>query len=143
MADDKPNVTKLPSKAVLKSLLSQSNTAKGKLDTIKGEIGEKIANAVETHNLHAGAFKLAKKIAGMDAVKALAFLTHFDDYRNKLELDRLAGESLDLDGEGDEPETPGEAMARGAAASDEALAAAQAAAEQKEGAEILDRTTVN
>lgn len=94
MAKDKPDVVKLPHVNVLKSLISQSNTARSEMDTVKGEIGEKISNAVSKHNLHAGAFKLVNKLQRMDAVKLMAFLTHFDDYRVKLELDRLAAPDL-------------------------------------------------
>lgn len=91
MAED---VTKLPSVAVLASLVSQVETMKAKSSTINGELGEKIASAVDKHNLHAGAFKLMCKLKKMDAVKLMAWLTHFDDYREKLQLDKLVAADL-------------------------------------------------
>lgn len=97
----KPDVTKLPSAKLLASLVSQSKSNASEIADLKGEMGQAIADAVSKHNLHAGAFKLVRKLQKMDAVKLLAFLTHLDDYRQKLELDKLAGESLDLDGAGD------------------------------------------
>lgn len=98
----KTDVIKMPPKTVLTSLLSKSKEAKGELDSIKGAMGERISSAVEKHNLHAGAFKLAAKLERMDAVKLMAFLTHFDDYREKLELDKLAAPNIP--GMEDEPE---------------------------------------
>jgi hypothetical protein len=77
------------------------------MDTIKGDLGEAIAGAVEKHNLHAAAFKLVNTIQRMDAVKAMAFLTHFDDYRAKLELDKLAAPDLPgIDGDGEQEQDP-------------------------------------
>ena len=103
----KPDVVKLPSAKVLGSLISQQATAKSEMDDIKGDIGEKIANAVEKHNLHASAFKQVAKLRRMDAVKLMAWLTHFDDYREKLELDKLAAPTIpgmdDGDGETKRP----------------------------------------
>lgn len=122
----KPDVTKMPAKGVLTTLISKDNEINAEISELKGDLGERIASAVKTHNLHAGAFKLVKKLAGYDAVKLMAFLTHFDDYRQKLELDKLAGKSLDLDGDGDgdeegEGEHQPETIAEAAAASDAAV----------------------
>lgn len=120
----KPDVTKMPAKGVLTTLINKDKELNADIAEIKGDLGERIAKAVKDHNLHAGAFKLAKKLHKMDAVKLLAFLTHFDDYRQKLELDVLAGESLDLDSDDDhdeEGEHQPETIAEAAAASDAAV----------------------
>lgn len=87
---------KLPALALLKRLISKSASAKADRDKINGDLGQAIAKAVEDSNLHASAFKLVNKLQKMDAVKLNAFLTHFDDYREKLELDKLA--AVDLPG---------------------------------------------
>ena len=92
--DKKPDVVKLPAQSVLAKLIAKNKSAKADMDEIKGDIGQAIADAVDKHNLHAGAFKLAAKLQRMDAVKLMAFLTHFDDYRTKLELDKLAAPDL-------------------------------------------------
>jgi len=97
----KTDVIKMPPKTVLTSLLSKSKEAKGELDSIKGAMGERISSAVEKHNLHAGAFKLVGKLERMDAVKLAAWLVHFDDYRMKLELDKMAAPDLPGMDEGD------------------------------------------
>lgn len=91
---DTDRVVKPPAASVLKSLISKSKTAKAKMDGIKGDIGEDISSAVDKHNLHAGAFKMAAKLERMDAVKLMAWLTHFDDYRSKLELDKAAAANI-------------------------------------------------
>ena len=91
---------KLPTVSVLKSLINKSVTAKSKTSTINGELGEAIGKAVEDHNLHAAAFKLVSKLQRMDPVKLNAYLTHLDDYREKLELDKLAAPDLPAVGEG-------------------------------------------
>lgn len=93
----KENVIKMPPASVLKSLISKSSDINSKIGDLKGDLGERIAKAVDDHNLHSAAFKLARKLQKMDAVKLMAFLVHLDDYREKLELDKLAGNSLALD----------------------------------------------
>lgn len=102
MAKSKTDVIKMPPATVLASLISQQQTNKSELDTLKGEMGDRISKAVDKHNLHAPVFKLIAKLRRMDAVKLMAFLTHFDDYRAKLELDKLA--APDLPGMGAEEE---------------------------------------
>lgn len=90
----KEDVVKMPQLSVLQRLIAKANSAKSKMDTIKGGLGEDIANAVDEHNLHAGAFKLINKLQRMDAVKLMSFLTHFDHYREKLNIDSLAATNL-------------------------------------------------
>lgn len=102
----KTDVIKMPPKTVLTSLLSKSKEAKGELDSIKGAMGERISSAVEKHNLHAGAFKLVGKLERMDAVKLAAWLVHFDDYRMKLELDKMAAPDLPGMDDGDGEKKP-------------------------------------
>jgi hypothetical protein len=143
----KENVIKMPPASVLKSLISKSSDINSKIGDLKGDLGERIAKAVDDHNLHSAAFKLARKLQKMDAVKLMAFLTHFDDYRTKLELDKLAGDSLDLSGDDDSKgddaddglETEDEMIKRIAAEK----AAEQTAREQLEGADVLDRSKAN
>lgn len=116
----KPDVIKLPSAKLLATLVSQGKTNAAEISELKGDYGAVIADAVSKHNLHAGAFKLAKKLAGYDAVKLSAFLVHFDDYRAKLELDKMAGDALPLEEEDGEAEgEPTETIAE--AASDAAV----------------------
>lgn len=120
----KPDVTKLPSAKLLASLLSQSKSNASEIAELKGEYGQVIADAVSKHNLHAAAFKLAKKLAGYDAVKLSAFLVHFDDYRTKLELDKMAGDPLPMEEPEEEPqrlegETDEQMLARVAAEREE------------------------
>lgn len=108
MADEaKDKATKLPPLSVLKSLLKQSATAASKVSELNGDVGQAIASAVEKHNLHASAFKTARKLEKMDPVKLNAWLTHFDDYRAKLELDKKAGDSLPLEDEEEGDEAAG------------------------------------
>ncbi len=97
--DKKPDVVRVPAQSVLVKLLNKQRSIKADMDEAKGEIGQAIADAVDKHNLHPGAFKMVAKLQRMDAVKLMAFLTHFDDYRTKLELDKLA--APDLPGMGD------------------------------------------
>lgn len=85
---------KLPSLNVLDILIRKGNTTRDKVGTLNGDYGEAIADAVDKHNLHASAFKLAAKLKRMDPVKLNAFLTHFDDYRGKLGIDALAAPDL-------------------------------------------------
>lgn len=90
----KPDVVKLPSANVLKTLISKGKSADAEIAETRGGYGATIADAVDKHNLHAGAFKLVRKWQRMDAVKLMALLTHLDDYRAKLELDKLVAADL-------------------------------------------------
>lgn len=114
----KEDVVKMPQVSVLQRLIAKANSAKSKMDTIKGGIGEDIANAVDEHNLHAGAFKLVSKWQRMDAVKLMSLLTHLDYYRDKLGIDKLAATNLpgmEEQDETDPPETEEQKAARLAA----------------------------
>lgn len=107
MADDM--TIKLPGAPTLRTLVNKGATARSKIATLNGDYGELIADAVDKHNLHAAAFKLVAKLQRQDPVKLYAFLTHFDDYRQKLELDKIAGaafpgmedDDIDTDHDGD------------------------------------------
>ena len=107
----KPNVVKLPSANVIASLISKSKNIKAKTSELNGDLGSAIAKAADDHNLHPAAFKTIRKLMGMDAVKLMAWLTHFDDYREKMQLDKLAAPDLPGMGDGEkdddeeEPET--------------------------------------
>ena len=101
------NVTKLPSAKVLTTLTSQAAQTKAKKAALSGELGQKIAEAVEKHNVHAGALKLMIRFQKMDAVKLMAFLTHFDDYRDKLKIDTLMAQNLPgMEEEAEKPKEP-------------------------------------
>ncbi|TGY87337.1 hypothetical protein E5163_14815 [Marinicauda algicola] len=80
--------TRMPSEEVLKNLARQVTSAKAEMDEARGEIGAMIKSAEETHNVHRKAFKLCLQLDRMDDDKRDAFLAHFDDYREKLKLDR-------------------------------------------------------
>lgn len=94
----------------LNELLKISNNVKSRMDEAKGELGGKIADAVENHNLHKGAFAQAAKLKRMDSVKLRSFLDNFDYYRDVLKLDDLAASQLPLEGgnESEEEENEGE-----------------------------------
>lgn len=96
------NVTKLPPVSILRSLISKSKTNASKTAELNGDTGQAISNAVDKHGLHAAAFKLVRKLERMGAVKLMAFLTHMDDYRAKLQLDKLA--AADIPGLGEDGE---------------------------------------
>lgn len=103
----KENVIKLTPVSVLKRLIAKSNTARDKSATINGEYGSDVAKAVDEHNLHKGAFGTINKLQRMDSVKLMAWLTHFDDYRAKLEIDKLAAPDLPgVDGKPEEETEP-------------------------------------
>lgn len=92
MTEDKAE--KMPGVKLLEGLISKGKTTKDKVATLNGTYGETISDAVENHNLHAGAFKTVAKLQRMDPVKLNAWLTHFDDYRDKLKIDDLAAVDL-------------------------------------------------
>lgn len=68
----------------------------GKIDELAGQMGGEIAKAVETKNLHKGAFALARRLDKMDAAKLRLMLLHFDRYREHLQLDKRAAEQVDF-----------------------------------------------
>lgn len=118
----RPDVTKLPSAKKLVSLINESKSVNAEISELKGGLGSVFAEAEKKDNLHTAAFKLARKLYNMDAVKMLAFLVHFDDYRAKLELDKLAGDPIPgLEGEAGEAAEEGETLAEAAASSQQAV----------------------
>ena len=64
------------------ALVKAADQAKTKVQSINGEIGERIKQAVENGNLHAGAFKSIVKLYRMDPEKRDGFLRAFDAYRD-------------------------------------------------------------
>ncbi len=113
MADGPDKPTALPSAKLLNSLVKQGNKADENAASARGGFGTSISKAVEDKNLHAKAFRAIRslvKLGGKDPAKLYAYLEHFDDYRTKLKLDDIAGDTLedaagdDEGEEGDEPE---------------------------------------
>jgi hypothetical protein len=99
------DVVKMPSAKVLANLARRSNEAKAKAAGITGGMGQEIAEAVDKHNVHAAAFKMCTRLMRMDAIKLMSFLTHFDDYREKLGIDKLVAPDLPgMDGDKTEEE---------------------------------------
>lgn len=116
----------------------------GKIDEIAGQMGGEIAKAVETRNLHKGAFGLVRRLDKMDGTKLRTFLLHFDRYREHLDLDKRAAEQVDFVADDEEQEAAAgknsgkkkrdrkKKLGHGfAAGSDEALDAAVKAAEAR------------
>lgn len=91
MADE---VTKLPNAKTLQALVRKFNETKGKTDNLNGSLAQEMKDAVDKHNVHAGAMKLIIRLQRYDAVRLMTFLSHFDDYREKIGLDKLAAPEL-------------------------------------------------
>jgi len=94
MAKSDETTVKLPSPRILATLVRLTNETKDMVGTAAGVLGQSIKDAAERHNLHPAAFKLAARLKRMDPVKLNAFLTHFDDYRDKLKLDDMKAADL-------------------------------------------------
>ena len=79
-----------------------------------GVAGAAISESVKKHGLNAPAFRIAHRmlrVGKRDAVKLRTLLDDLDYYRDALELDKLAGESLfklNPDGQGAEEEAEAE-----------------------------------
>lgn len=80
-----------PKKQVI-ALIRAANTAKTRVASINGEIGERLKHAKENANLHLPAFKLVAKLVGMSEEKRDEFLRAFDLYRDYAEEENLFGE---------------------------------------------------
>jgi hypothetical protein len=64
---DRPEIA-ASSKVVL-ALIRKGMEAKTRIQSVAGELGEEIKNAVETKHLHAGALRHVTRLARMDTVK--------------------------------------------------------------------------
>jgi hypothetical protein len=80
-----------PKKQVV-ALIKAANTAKTRVASINGEIGERLKHAKENANLHLPAFKLIAKLVDMDEEKRDEFLRAFDLYRDYAKEENLFGE---------------------------------------------------
>lgn len=98
----------LPSESVLKKLLKSAETTQNEVDGLVGEHREAIANAVERHHLHKGAFADTKKISRMIAKRGAEHAAEYwDTLLAYLDLSGVMGKitavgKLPLDG--DSPE---------------------------------------
>lgn len=73
---------KIVNKRQFAALVKAADQSKTKVASINGEIGERIKQAVENGNLHAGAFKSIVKLYRADPEKRDAYLRAFDMYRD-------------------------------------------------------------
>ena len=94
-------------------LLKKCKSAESAVAEASGNLGDLIGAAVENKNLHKKAFGLARQCTRMDPVKLYAFLQAFDAYREYTDLDKMAGESLDLEEEQAAAEASAEKRPRG------------------------------
>lgn len=85
---------RMPTEKDLKNLLRELNARQGKISELQGEMGEKVANAVEKKNIHKGALALSRRLLKMDGVKLGAFLAHFDHYREQLKIDDQVADAM-------------------------------------------------
>jgi hypothetical protein len=93
MADEK--TTNITNPKQLIALAKAFNQTKSKIGSINGEIGERIAQAVENGNLHAGAFKFVCSLSRKhekDEHKALEFWRQVLVYHDEFEKAGLFGE---------------------------------------------------
>lgn len=94
MADEK--TTGITNAKQLIALAKAFNQTKSKIGSINGEIGERIAQAVENGNLHPGAFKFVCSLARKhekDEHKALEFWRQVLVYHEEFEKSGLFGEA--------------------------------------------------
>jgi hypothetical protein len=93
MSEEK--TTNITNAKQLIALAKAFNQTKSKIGSINGEIGERIALAVENGNLHAGAFKFVCSLARKhekDEHKALEFWRQVLVYHEEFEKSGLFGE---------------------------------------------------
>lgn len=99
-----PAPDKIIGKDSFVNLLRYMAGKQGKIDELAGQMGGEISKAVETKNLHKGAFTLARRLDKMDGTKLRLFLLHFDRYRDHLALDKRAEEQVDFVAEEEDAE---------------------------------------
>ena|SRR5436190_16229638 len=90
---------RLVSQRDLRALMDQCISYENKAATATGHMGELVREYAEKKNLHNGAFAMVKKLCRMgqkDPSKLWLILAHFDDYRQKLGVDRMAKEQGQL-----------------------------------------------
>lgn len=90
-------VEKVVPKKTLISLVKQAGEVKKRTQSIAGEFGEQVADAVETKHLHKGAFGLVAKLDRMDELKRKEFERNLSLYIDMMyESGRWAGHEGDL-----------------------------------------------
>lgn len=93
------------------TLLRRCASLKKQNQSVSGEMGQLIGNAVENKNLDRKAFGIIRNLLAMPEQKMATTLACFDYYRDISKLDEIAGRQGDLGiarqeaGEGDETET--------------------------------------
>lgn len=80
------------SKKQIAALIRARNTSHKRVQSINGEIGERIKHAADNAGLNRQAFGLIAKLARMDEDKRDDFLRSFDLYRQYAEEENLFGE---------------------------------------------------
>lgn len=96
MARKSESSIKLVSQRDLRLLAEQCDGYKKKADSATGNMRELIGEYVTKKNLHKGAFSWAMKLRRMESGELWLFLAHFDDYRQKFGIDRLASEQAQM-----------------------------------------------
>ena len=107
-ADEAPPI-KLVSARDLKALAEQCENYKRKADSAQGNMRELIGEYTEKKNLHKKAFSQIMKLRRMEPSELWLWKAHFDDYWNKLGLEKIANQQGQLVGSGtdeDEPRGP-------------------------------------
>ncbi len=121
------NVEKITSAKKLGELVKFSAATKKRMQSEAGTLGEKIADAVEKHHLHKGAFAVIARLHRMDELKRNDFIRSLDAYMDIMEntLWKDQGHTGDLAenaGDGD-PETEETEDQKAAKANAEAIKA--------------------
>jgi len=118
-------VLKSISRKKLKDLLAAARSTKQDVDEIVGTHREQIAEAVEKHNLHKGAFAMCKRLDRLEPGKLadwLDYLQHYLDISGlydraatapRLEMGDAAGETADNDDDAEKDAEPEPAPSRG------------------------------
>lgn len=83
------------SKTALNNLIDALEGPASKINAAKQSMGGTISAAVNTQNLHKGAFRDIHRLHRMDDVKLAEYLLHFDTMREHLGLDKRT-KGLDL-----------------------------------------------
>jgi hypothetical protein len=100
---------KLVSGRDLKALAEQCDGYKRRADSAQGNMRELIGEYVDKKNLHKQAFSIIMRLRRMESSELWLWRAHFDDYWQKLGLERIAnqqGQLLASGVEDDEPRGP-------------------------------------
>lgn len=72
------DVRAMPPAKVVKQLIKDGRTAHQNIQSIAGEYGEAVKNAVEKHGVHRKALAIARQADRMEPPKLAEFLDHLD-----------------------------------------------------------------